>query len=429
MKKRVMIYFISCLLCFLSCKNEDGGSGRKDGLLSFALKAGTTTYQAVIDQAGRTATVGGIEYASRISGAVYEVAEGATIQPDPATVKEWKKEQQFQVTLANGTQQTYTVRLKDLREEAGTERAVVIGYLPGSDWEYDAEFKNIRWEYLTHINVSFLYVTAAGELLDGSVSAHLEEIRIEAQKHDVKVLISLQSDGQRGFAEAIKTEEVRKKLAANAIRYVREHQLDGVDVDFEIYDAVGPDLLAFVKELYAQKDPEMLQTCAVATWNAGQGYSTEWHKYFDYINLMAYDFTGGWAQEGQHASYDQAIGLVNLWLTTLQAPASKLVLGLPFYGYSWDDVAGVDNVKAIRYHQILTNYPGQDVAGKDQVGRTYYNGKPTLLKKCRYVKEHQLAGIMIWQLFQDAKTEGESLLKAVGEEMRDNESLRLLSND
>ncbi len=421
MKKIVTLCFIGCLLCFLSCKNEDGGNGNQDGLLSLALKAGTTTYRAVIDQEERTATVGGIEYASRISGAVYEVAEGATVQPDPATVKEWKKEQQFQITLANGTQQIYTVRLKDLREETETGRAVVIGYLPGSDWEYNAEFKNIRWEYLTHINVSFLYVTATGELLDSSVSEHLDEIRAEAQKHSVKVLISLQSDGQRGFAEAIKTERVRKKLAADAIRYVRDHQLDGVDVDFEVYDAVGPDLLAFVKELHAQKDPEMLQTCAVATWNAGQGYSTEWHNYFDYINLMAYDFTGGWGQEGQHASYEQAVDLINLWLTTLQAPASKLVLGLPFYGYSWDEIPGVDDVKAIRYHQILANYPGQDVAGRDQLGRTYYNGKPTLLKKCRYVKENGLAGVMIWQLFQDAKTEEESLLKAVGEEMLNEE--------
>ncbi len=420
MKKTFMLFFIGCLFCLFSCGEEKENPGNENGLLSFALKAGNSTFQAVIDQVGRTVTVGGITDALQISGVAYELAEGAAIQPNPAAVKEWKEEQSFQVTLANGTQQHYVVRLKDLKGEAKPEPAkgrVVIGYLPGSDWEYDAEFENIRWEYLTHINVSFLYVTAAGELLDGSVAEHLEEIRTEAQEHGVKVLISLQSDGQRGFAEAVKTEAVRKKLAANAVKYVRDHQLDGVDVDFEIYDAVGPDLLAFVKELHTQKDPEMLQTCAVATWNAGQGYSTEWHHYFDYINLMAYDFTGGWAQEGQHASFDQAVGLVNLWLTTLQAPASKLVLGLPFYGYSWDDLPGLDEVRAIRYHQILANYPGQQASDKDRVGRTYYNGKPTLLKKCRYVKENGLAGVMIWQLFQDAKTEEESLLKAVGEEM------------
>lgn len=418
MKKGYLFFLMVMLGCILACGSKGTSTSEEGGLLSFVLKTQGGTYQAVIDQNEHSVIIGGIEQSGFITGVDYRLSEGATITPDPKAVTAWRKEQTFEVTLANGTHLNYTVRLKDLKEQAEGERAVVIGYLPGSDWEYDAEFKNIRWEYLTHINVSFLYVTGEGDLLDSSVAGHLDEIRTEAQKHGVKVLISLQSDGQRGFAVAIKSESVRKKLAAAAVQYVRDHQLDGVDVDFEIYDAVGPDLLAFVKELYNQKDKDMLQTCAVATWNAGQGYSTEWHKYFDYINLMAYDFTGGWAQEGQHASFDQSIGLINLWLTTLQAPASKLVLGLPFYGYSWDDKPGVDDVKAIRYHQILANYPGQDVPNKDQVGRTYYNGKPTLVKKCQYVKEHGLAGVMIWQLFQDAKSDQESLLKVVGAEMQ-----------
>lgn len=411
--------FLSLIVSLISCTDNHNGE-TPQGLLSFSIRSGSTVYQGAVDDGASAVFVGGITQASEITGVEYVLSEGAVIMPDPKAVEEWKEEQRFEVTLADGGKRLYTVYLKDLKAEEEPEpeaKHVVIGYIPGADWEYDAEFKNIRWDYLTHVNVSFLYVTAEGDLLDGNVSAHLEEIRTEAHKHGVKVLISLQSDGNQGFAKIIKTDAGRKKLAANAVKYAQDHQLDGIDVDFEIYDAVGPNLLAFVKELHHQKGEELLQTCAVATWNAGQGYSTEWHRYFDYINLMAYDFTGGWGKEGAHASFDQAVGLINLWLTTLQAPAEKLVLGLPFYGYSWDNLPGLDDVKAIRYHQILAQYPGEDVANRDQVGRTYYNGKPTLIRKCTYVKEHGLAGVMIWQLFQDAKSDEESLLKVVGEEM------------
>lgn len=423
MNKKNWVGWIGLFICFLACSNSNEGKAETEGLQSFSLQVGNRIYQAVIDQSTCSVSVGGIDQASAITGVQYTLAGGATISPDPKTITTWKKEQVFVVALSDGSRLSYTVYLKDLKEEevpVPPQEKVVIGYVPGSDWEYETEFRNIHWEYLTHINVSFLYVTATGELLDDEVRGHLEEIRQTAKEHGVKVLISLQSDGQRGFATVIRDAALRQKVAEKAVQYVRDHQLDGVDVDFEIYDAVGPDLLAFVKKLHEVKDENMLQTCAVATWNAGQGYSTEWHKYFDYINLMAYDFTGGWAQEGQHSSFEQSVGLIDLWLNTLQAPASKLVLGLPFYGYSWDENIQVDASKAIRYHQILTAYPGQNVSEKDQVGRTYYNGKPTIRKKCRYVGEHGLAGVMIWQIFQDAKEEQYSLLKVVGEEMNNN---------
>ena len=412
-----IVYLLFCWTHIIACSQNGGGEKPDNGLLSFALKAGGREYHGVIDTETFTVTIGGIKTLSQISGVTYKVADGAEITPLPESlVGKWVQDQKFTVKGKSGSK-VYTVHLKDLETEPA--RKVVIGYLPASDWEYDAEFRNIRWQYLTHLNVSFLHVTANGDLQEESVSGHLAEIRDEAEKHGIKVLISLNSDSKKGFAAAIKDPAIRTKLVDNTLAFARKYKLDGIDIDFEVYEAVGPDLLAFVRELHEKKDKEMLLTSAVANWNPGQGYSTDWHKYFDYINLMAYDFTGGWAKEGQHASYEQSIGLVDLWLTTLQAPASKLVLGLPFYGYSWDNISFLDEVKAIRYHQILTQYPGQEVSQKDQVGRTYYNGKPTLIRKCEYVKENHLAGVMIWQLFQDAKEESESLLKVVGESMND----------
>lgn len=399
-----------------SCNNGDKVT-IQEGLQAFHLKTNNKDFQGVIVPDMGMVSVGGIEFLSSISGVNYTLAKGATISPDPSDfVGKWKQDMKFNVTDASGLVREYVVHLNDVGDSGGSAsgKKVVIGYLPGSDWAYGSRFKNLRWEYLTHVNISFLYVNSDGDLADGSVSKNIAEIRDVAHSKGVKVLIALQSDGKNGFVAAIKDPAIRTRLVNNTIKYARDNGMDGIDIDFEVYESVGPNLVAFMKELYEKKG-DLLVTSAVATWNAGQGYSTDWHKYSDYINLMAYDFTGGWSKEGQHSSYESSIGLVNLWLNTLQAPASKLVLGLPFYGYTWDKIPGADDVKAIRYHQIMSAYPGQFVSQKDQVGRTYYNGKPTLERKSKYVKDNGLAGVMIWQIFQDAEEDEESLLKHVGE--------------
>lgn len=306
-----------------------------------------------------------------------------------------------------------------ISDEEGDKAKLVVGYLTAGDWDFGTAFQSVKWEYLTHINVSFLHVKADGEFDHEAVSNRIDQIKAVAKEHDIKVCISLNSAANEGFAVAIADEATRTKLVENVLAYVKKHDLDGIDVDYEIYDEIGPNLVAFVKELWEKKDKKLLQTSAVATWNPGEGYSTDWHKYFDYIHLMTYDFTGGWTDEGPHATYEDAIGVVDMWHTELEAPLSKLVLGLPFYGYSWDDIPNVDDVKAIRYKHILEHY-GVEAEEKDQMGRTYYNGKPTLIRKCQYVKDNGLAGVMIWQILQDATEDERNLLKTVGEAIKNN---------
>lgn len=297
-------------------------------------------------------------------------------------------------------------------------KGVVVGYIPGGEF-LDAQ-EMIRWEYLTHVNVSFLYIHGDGSIDDTLIQKAMPTIVDEAHRQGVKVLISLQSDGKNGFATAVKNAETRSKLVTTVINYARHHKLDGIDVDYEIYDSVCPELILFVSELYRRKGSDLLQTCAVAQWNPTNegGYTTEWHRYFDLINIMSYDNTGGWSTEGQHASYEQAIDGIRMWTQTLEAPAAKLVLGLPFYGYSWDETQlKIDSSRAVRYSQLFDRYPNEAVEKVDQVERTYYNGQPTIRRKCRYAIQSGLAGVMVWQLFQDSRAADKSLMQAIGQEM------------
>ena len=64
---------------------------------------------------------------------------------------------------------------------------------------------------------------------------------------------------------------------------------------------------------------------------------------FDFINIMAYDFTGPWnpTSSGQHSSYNHSLESINFWKYTVGIPSSKLTLGVPFYGYDFTDSSNV----------------------------------------------------------------------------------------
>lgn len=403
------------LLCW-NCSDPDTQAGvGAPAIESFALRCGNTEYRGTIDPEKKEIRIGGIDRAKKITGATCTLSEGSVVSPDPGTVARWERTQVFTVThAASGQSAAYTVLLPDLAEEA---RPVVVGYMPLNDWEFSDRFPHIRWDCLTRINVCFARVKADGSLDLERVKDRLPAVTAKAREEGVEVLISLSKRNAGEFAAAVNDPAARSALVGNILSFVRENGLDGFDIDYEEYDdwnARFPGLLAFVRELREAKDPDMLMTCAVVSrW---LNYTEAWHTYFDYIHVMSYDKGVYTDTPAQHASYDDFVKDLEYWVGTFRAPESKLVGGLPFYGYSWDEGVPADEVRAIRFHSILTCF-GPEAADLDQVSETYYNGRPTIRKKCRYVTERGFAGVMIWQLFQDAHDDGLKLIETVGREM------------
>ena len=271
----------------------------------------------------------------------------------------------------------------------------------------------IRWHAMTHLNIAFLYVNEDGTLSDARIRNSLEEIVNEAHQNKVKVLVSLRDDDRGEFVKALINN--KSVLVDNLLIYAKENNLDGIDFDFEDWGREGivPHLLAFAKEFHQKKPEHLLFTCAVNVYD--RGYTKEWHTWFNLINIMTYDVHGPWNTEGQHSPYEESLAAIELWKNRLEAPANKLTLGLPFYGYSWneDDPPG----KSYSYEAILAKYPDKDVANNDQIEHLYYNGKSTIKRKTQWAKDNKLAGVMIWQIGGDAKTDEDSLLEAIGEIM------------
>jgi chitinase len=121
-------------------------------------------------------------------------------------------------------------------------RAVVIGYVFAQERllapnEVDAA-------KLTHVNYAFANVKD-GLVVEG-FARDAENLRVltglRARNPQLKVLVSVGGwTWSKGFSDAALTAESRRRFCESAVAYVRRHDLDGFDVDWEYPGLRGDD--------------------------------------------------------------------------------------------------------------------------------------------------------------------------------------------
>jgi chitinase len=287
----------------------------------------------------------------------------------------------------------------------------VIAYIP--NWiDLNAFSSSVQYGKLTHINIAFENPDANGYLTFNSGS---NTIISAAHSQNVKVFVSL-GGGAVSEGGAIRdnyfnliTPGNRTAFIQKIYDYVVAHNFDGVDMDLE-GPAINGDYGGFVIALAAKLHANgKLISAALSEGYGGANVPTATFAAFDWINIMAYDATGPWAPNspGQHSPYSMAVNQFNYW-TGRGLPASKAIIGLPFYGYGF----GASANQGISYANIVNQYPGAE--NVDQVGNTiYYNGIPTIKQKTTFAVQNA-GGVMIWELSQDA-VGSKSLLTAVNQ--------------
>lgn len=287
----------------------------------------------------------------------------------------------------------------------------VIAYIP--NWiDLNSFSTSIQYSKLTHINIAFENPDANGYLTFNSGS---NTIINAAHAQNVKVFVSL-GGGAISEGGAIRdnyfnliTPGNRTAFIQKIYDYVVAHNFDGVDVDLE-GPAINGDYGGFVIALANKLHSGGKQiTAALSEGYGGANVPTSTFAAYDWINIMAYDATGPWApgNPGPHSPYSMAVNQFNYW-TGRGLPASKAIIGLPFYGYGFGAAAN----QGISYANIIAQYPGSE--NQDQVGNTiYYNGIPTIKAKTTFAIQNA-GGVMIWELSQDA-VGSKSLLTAINE--------------
>ena len=335
---------------------------------------------------------------------------------------------------------------------AHAQQKNIIAYVFPRDRPLTPDEVNVR--KLTRINYAFANIKD-GEIIEGFPNDGENFVTLHELKKvnpALKVLVSVGGWTWSGnFSDAALTRQSRTRFISSAVRFIERHQLDGLDIDWEYPNQVGNgnvyrpedkhNFTLLLAELHQRFDLEEKRLhrrlyTSIAT-GASQKFldNTEMDKvqrYVDTVNLMTYDFYVGGPTTGHDAplfhnpSDPKNVSAERSVELFLQAgvPERKIVLGVPFYGRSWGEVAGVNDGlfqsgKAAKgVHFSYPDLPNLLATGfirhwdatasvpflynpQTQVFVTYEDPQ-SLAAKCRFVNQHHLGGVMFWEYFNDS---------------------------
>jgi chitinase len=316
------------------------------------------------------------------------------------------------------------------------ERGTVIGYVAAFKG-LDGAIGEARAGNYTQLDLAFVNPTPTGEMTnpaglacaptaDGKTitdaqlsarasdfpnvsDAQLRALVAAAHQAGTKVVASLGGaiiPGCGGDWPQLLTPAMRPAVVANILGMVDRYQLDGVDIDLEGdlmtgIDRAGnytPFVQALSEGLHTRSK---ILTAATGSYPGGMVPDASL-AYFDVIGIMSYDQVGPtWGTPGgEHSTYDQAEADLRLWIGK-GVPASKLALGMPFYGRGFGTYRQSWNLSAIR-QSFGDRQLNSDVVGKLCGACSYitYNGFPTLERKAELAGAWG-AGVMVWEISQD----------------------------
>jgi chitinase len=362
----------------------------------------------------------------------------------------------------------------EVTELSADTRIKIVGYVAG--WR-ETDIENIDATKLTHINYAFANVVENKAVLQMPYDAsNLYRLnKLKEVNPDLKILVSVGGWSWSGnFSDAALTPESRSQFVESIADLIREHSLDGIDLDWEYPGQIGAGntyraedrenftlLLETVrKQLEIMSDAEGRENrnryqLTIAT-GANEAYqqNTEMGKaqrYLDFINIMTYDFHGSWTPTtGHHAnlfpsedmSEMSAARAVELQVDA-GVPKEKLVLGVPFYAKGWSGVDPENNglfqqyttdIPNISYSELAEHFIDRDGFIRywdDNAKAPYlwneekaifytYDDEESLRNKSHYIRSEGLAGVMYWEHSHDTT---ESLLDVLVEELLGNEPM------
>jgi chitinase len=316
---------------------------------------------------------------------------------------------------------------------------------------------------LTHIFYAFGDVRADGTAGVENPGTNFDELaRLKSRFPHLKVAISIGGwTGSGRFSDVALTDASRRLFAESAIDvFIRHHPsvFDGIDIDWEFPVAGG---LAGNAERPADRENFTLLLAELRRLLDAEGVSNHRHyeltiaasarpqeianleisridPLLDFINVMTYDYHSGPGTTNFNAPLYAAKGDPTPGLNvdaSMRAfldggvAAGKLLVGVPFYGHGYGDVPNVNDglfqqgngtplgwketggdwrVLAqtrlrdphyVRHWESSAQVPWlYDSTTKTWVS---YDDPQSVAAKARYVREHRLGGLVIWELGGD----------------------------
>jgi len=158
------------------------------------------------------------------------------------------------------------------------------------------------------------------------------------------------------YSELLASSSKINRFVENAVAFLKEHDFDGLDLDYEYpnYDGHGhvaphTDKAGFtllckkLSEVFKVHNYELTAAVSASKNIIDDGYDIpQISKYLDAIHLMSYDMHGSWENNvnhhsplfGTHSDLMTTDFAANYWVSE-GCPKHKLVVGIPTYGRSW----------------------------------------------------------------------------------------------
>ncbi|MGW0996504.1 glycosyl hydrolase family 18 protein [Streptomyces sp. NPDC002520] len=290
-------------------------------------------------------------------------------------------------------------------------------------------------------------VSGVADTWDQPLRGNFNQLReLKAKYPNIKVLWSFGGwTWSGGFAQAAANPTAFAQSCYNLVKDPRWADVfDGIDIDWEYPNACGlscdtSGAAAFknlMSALRAKFGSNNLVTAAVtadgssggkidAADYAGAAQSVDWY------NVMTYDFFGAWAAQGPtapHSPLTSYSGIPTAGFTTADAmakfkakgvPASKLLIGIGFYGRGWtgvtQDAPGgtATGPAAGTYEQGIEDYKvlkSSCPATGTIAGTAYahcgsnwwsYDTPATINSKMSWAKSQGLGGAFFWEFSGD----------------------------
>lgn len=313
---------------------------------------------------------------------------------------------------------------------------------------------------MTRINYAFAVIKNGRAVLpeadDGANLAQLTALR--QQNPSLSVLLSIGGWlGSGGFSDAALNAQSRAVFADSAAALVTKYDLDGIDIDWEYPGLPGAGnrhrkedkrnftlLLKQLREKLTELSKPMRRHLYL-TIAAGASAEFLDHtemaqaaRFLDTVNLMTYDYYEADSDKitGNHAPLftnprDPKQESADASVQAFEAagvPAGKIILGVPFYGRMWGDVADVNHGLFQSGRPIPNSYAPYNLIVATMLNQGFertwdpvskapslynrqkqifvsYEDPQSLTLKCEYVTAHKLGGIMFWSYFNDSAGE------------------------
>ena len=311
---------------------------------------------------------------------------------------------------------------------------------------------------LTRINYAFANIQGGRMVVGAPVDAQNYSLLTGLRRANPQLTVLVSVGGwlwSTNFSDMALTPESRAVFEGSVMQFLVRYDLDGLDIDWEYPGMPGAghpfrpedkqNFTALLKELRDLFDNKTRTTGRKLYLTVAMGASDEViantemqkvQKYVDTVNLMSYDYyePGSESITGNHAplftdpddprkvSADASVRAFE----KAGVPTEKLLLGVPFYGHEWGEVAEQNHglfqtgkavpgastpFSAIEGNQLgpgFTRYWDEKAKAPylySPEKRIFisYEDTESLKAKCEYVLKQKLGGVMFWEYFGDSQ--------------------------